>query len=168
MHNEVFLLAGGYRSSAFLVMVLFFASCSNHTFGSRITSQSSAVEIADATIKKIESDPLFLQIRTDLEQRDVELTSPGISRIAWLSAAPGVGYRVGGYWMNVHLYPDVAAAKENAARIPEGADSGMMDWVAPPHFFRCNRIILYLGQDQKVTTALTELCGPRFAGFRRE
>ena len=157
-----------YRFSVLLVQFVLLTSCVNQMVSSEIPTQRSAAQLMNGTVKDIESDALFQQFRANLEERNVELNSPDISRVAWLSAAPGAGYRVGGYWMNVHLYPDAAAAQENADRIPAGADSGMSDWVAPPHFFLCDRIIaLYLGQDQKVIATLTELCGPRFAGFQQ-
>jgi len=41
-------------------------------------------------------------------------------------------------------------------------------WIAPPNFFHRDRIIaIYLGADPSVTTALTALRGPRFAGFEQ-
>jgi len=150
-------------------VLLLLTSCVNQTVSSEIPTQRSITQLVDGTVKTIESDGLFLQFRANLEERNVELTSPDISSVAWLNAAPGVAYRVGDYWMNVHLYSVAAAAQENADRIPAGADSGMSDWVAPPHFFLCDRIIaLYLGQDQNVIAALTEVCGPQFAGFQQQ
>ena len=126
----------------------------------------SAIQQTDSTIKDIESDSDFRKFRADLKQREIELTSPSTSRVAWLRAAPGVGYTVGRYQMNVHLYPDAASARESADQIPEDASMVTATWIARPHFFLCDRIIaLYLGSDGGVTSALTELCGPRFSGF---
>ena len=40
-----------------------------------------------------------------------------------------------------------------------------ISWIAPPHFFRKERVIvLYLGTDAKVLAVLTELLGAQFAG----
>lgn len=154
-----------YRFCALLLLT----SCVNQTVNDEIPTQRSNARLADGTVKNIESDELFQEFLANLEMRNVELASPDVSRVAWLNAAPGVAYRVGDYWMNVHLYSDATAAQENADRIPVGADSGISDWVSSPHFFLCDRIIaLYLGQDQNVITALTELCGPHFAGFQRQ
>ena len=163
---EVLLSKHTYGLSLFLLMLLLMTPCMSQTFDREVPAPGSAVQQTDNTIKKIESDPFFQQFRADLEQRNVELTSPDISRIAWLSAAPGIGYSVGRYWMNIHLYPDAASAQENADEIPANAAAVTASWVAPPHFFLCDRIIaLYLGSDEAVITALTELCGPRFSGL---
>ncbi len=113
-----------------------------------------------------EGDPLVQQFLADLQQRNIELTLPEKSRVAWLSDAPGLGYRVGPEWLHIHLYADTAAAKANADRIPADAGMGLADWVAPPHFYQCDRIIaLYLGQDMSVISVLSELCGQPFAEF---
>lgn len=57
---------------------------------------------------------------------------------------------------------------ESADQIPADAAAVTATWIAPPHFFLCDRIIaLYLGSDGTVTNALTELCGPRLSGFLR-
>ncbi len=130
------------------------------------TPQPTVRPVVD-TPEQVERDPLVQQLRADLHQRGVDLTAPDRSRVAWLSAAPGLAYRVGAGWLHVHAYPDTAAAEANAAQIPRSADTGMTDWVAPPHFFQCDRIIvLYLGHEQHIAAALTDLCGPQFAGFQ--
>lgn len=59
------------------------------------------------------------------------------------------------------------AAEADASQLgPDGSPPTMMiTWVAPPHFFRKDRVIvLYTGTDQAVITVLTEALGPQFAG----
>ncbi len=59
------------------------------------------------------------------------------------------------------------AAAEDAAQIePDGNPKTMrISWIAPPHFFRKERVIvLYVGSDSTVLALLTELLGPQFAG----
>lgn len=59
------------------------------------------------------------------------------------------------------------AAEEDAQQLgPDGNPrTSMITWVAPPHFFRKQRlIVLYVGDDAAVTTLLTDALGPQFAG----
>ncbi len=154
-----------------LFLLLILIACTSQPFASSgatpVPTPMPTVRPIGNTSEQVEHDPLVQQLRADLHQRGVELTAPDTSRVAWLSTAPGLAYRVGAGWLHVHAYPDTAAAEANAAQIPPSADTGMTDWVAPPHFFRCDRVIvLYLGQEQHIPAALTELCGPQFAGFQ--
>lgn len=69
--------------------------------------------------------------------------------------------------VQVFEYRDAASARADAAQIgPDGNPTRMMIlWIAPPHFFRIDRVIvLYLGEDQVVLDLLTALLGPPFAG----
>lgn len=149
------------RHASFLgILLLFLSACTNQT----LANTDSAPPSLSASV---EHDPSVQQLLAGLQQRGIELTSPDSSRVAWLSVAPGLVYRVGPGWLHVHVYPDTSAAVANADQIPADADTGATDWVAPPNFFQCDNIIaLYLGQDELVKTALTALCGSRFAGFR--
>ena len=59
------------------------------------------------------------------------------------------------------------AATEDASQIePTGNPKTMrINWIAPPHFFRKERVIvIYLGSDASALAVLTELLGPQFAG----
>lgn len=61
----------------------------------------------------------------------------------------------------------VKAAEEDAQQIgPDGNPrTSMITWVAPPHFFRKERlIVLYIGDDPAVVRLLTAALGPQFAG----
>jgi hypothetical protein len=61
----------------------------------------------------------------------------------------------------------VKAAAEDARQIgPDGnPPTSMITWVAPPHFFHKERVIvLYVGSDPAVLKLLTEALGPQFAG----
>lgn len=64
--------------------------------------------------------------------------------------------------------PDAAkAAAADAQNIgPDGNPRTMMiTWVAPPHFYRKERVIvIYLGSDPAALKLLTDALGPQFAG----
>jgi hypothetical protein len=153
------------------IFLLLLAACSsNAAQGTDSAGTNTPTPVPQATAseagERAMSHPDAMQLLADLRQRGLEPTEPDVSRVEWLRAAPGLAYRLGAGWLHVHAYPDVEAAEANVAQIPPSADTGMTDWVAAPHFFRCNAVIaLYLGSDEHVTQALTELCGPQFAGF---
>lgn len=61
----------------------------------------------------------------------------------------------------------IQAVEEDVAQIgPDGnPQTTMITWVAPPHFFRAERVIvLYVGTDPAVLQVLTDALGPQFAG----
>ena len=60
-----------------------------------------------------------------------------------------------------------AAAKEATQVSPDGSSVGtsMMTWMAPPHFFRKdNLIVLYVGSNGELLRALQSVLGVQFAG----
>jgi hypothetical protein len=81
---------------------------------------------------------------------------------------PGRVLRVEGEDIQVFEYDTPSAASADAARV--SADGGTVgtthiDWIAPPHFFRRDRVIvLYVGQGAAVRAALESALGPQFAG----
>ena len=69
--------------------------------------------------------------------------------------------------VQVFAYETAEAATADVEQIgPDGSPRTMMiTWVAPPHFFHRERVIvLYTGSDPALLTLLTEALGPQFAG----
>jgi len=78
--------------------------------------------------------------------------------------------------LQIYTYADPALAADDAARVqpdtsvkwtePNGnVKTISFAWVAPPHFFRRERVlVLYTGTDRAVLTLLTDLLGAQFAG----
>ena len=69
--------------------------------------------------------------------------------------------------MQVYGYEDAGARAVDAGQItPDGnLKTVMITWIATPHFFCGERVIvLYLGEDKEAIALLTELFGPQFAG----
>lgn len=83
-------------------------------------------------------------------------------------AVPGRLIRVNGGDVQVFEYADMAADDADLARIgPDGSIIGTVSilWVAPPHLYRAERlIVLYVGSDPAVTGALEAVLGPQIAG----
>lgn len=71
---------------------------------------------------------------------------------------------------DLQLYEFAAAddAERAAAQVaPSGSPIGtsMVTWMAPPHFFRKDRLIAnYIGTSERVLAELQRLFGPQFAG----
>ena len=58
-------------------------------------------------------------------------------------------------------------AADDASQVDRDGNPRTMriSWIAPPHFFRRERVIvIYLGSDANMLALLTELLGPQFAG----
>ena len=71
---------------------------------------------------------------------------------------------------NVYTFEfDTTAAAEAEARgiSADGhqVGSSFVSWISDPHFFRSDRmIVLYVGQSERIRTALAQAVGPQFAG----
>ncbi len=75
---------------------------------------------------------------------------------------------VNGGDVQVFEYADAAAAEAEAALVsPDGFSVGtsMISWVATPHFYKTDRlIVLYVGDSEAVTNVLESVLGQQFAG----
>ncbi len=75
---------------------------------------------------------------------------------------------VNGGDVQVFEYADAATADAEAALVsPDGSSVGtsMVSWVAPPHFYKEGKlIVLYVGDDTAVVSALEAVLSPQFAG----
>lgn len=71
-------------------------------------------------------------------------------------------------WLNLRGHSSADAANAEAARIsPDGGTIGntIVDWVAPPHFYKAGKIIvLYVGSADMVIQPLIAVLGSQFAG----
>lgn len=80
----------------------------------------------------------------------------------------GLIITVNGNDVQVFEYADVAAADAEAALVsPDGSSIGttMVGWVAPPHFYQAEKVIvLYVGENKTVIDILESVLGPQFAG----
>ena len=76
--------------------------------------------------------------------------------------------KVGGEDVQVFQYSRAAVADAQAAVVSsDGSAVGTskVNWIGPPHFYKkAKLIVLYVGNDNKVLTALDAVLGPQFAG----
>lgn len=81
---------------------------------------------------------------------------------------PAQVFTVDGRDLQLYEFATPATAAEAAAQVaPAGGSVGTvsMSWMAPPHFFRKDRLIaIYLGTSPKTLAELERLFGPQFAG----
>ncbi len=80
----------------------------------------------------------------------------------------GLIINVNGGDVQVFEYTDVAAAEAETALVSSDGSSigtSMVNWVAPPHFYKVGKlIVLYVGESEAVIDALESVVGSQFAG----
>jgi hypothetical protein len=83
-------------------------------------------------------------------------------------SVPARVYVVNGGDLQVYEFATAADATSAASQVsPAGSPIGtsMVTWMAPPHFFRKDRLIVnYIGTSEPVLAALRRLLGEQFAG----
>lgn len=102
-----------------------------------------------------------------LALRDLGVTAEVVDIVpagSGILAAPATRVTVNGATVFIYEFSTTAAADAEAARVPDIL--AVTRWMAPPHFFRGNRlIVLYVGSDEGVIGPLQRLLGPQFAGY---
>lgn len=83
-------------------------------------------------------------------------------------AVTGQVITVNGEQVQVYEYTNDDDASAEASRIsPDGGTVGnaMVDWIAPPHFYKRSKLlVLYVGTNTPVMRLLETTLGPQFAG----
>ena len=103
-----------------------------------------------------------VEIETEETLKQEFFTAEQITRLV-LTGGPLVGPAE----LQVYEYTDAEARAADAVQITPAGNltTVMITWIAPPHFFCGERIIvLYLGDDPAAIELFTELLGPQFAG----
>lgn len=108
----------------------------------------------------------------NLRQRTVPVEIAGTAEQPFLSVE-GTQLRLSGgglaspVTIESYEYDTAAAATQDAERIDADGDpkTSKIAWIAPPHFYRAQRlIVLYVGADGATMQLLAGLLGPPFAG----
>lgn len=83
-------------------------------------------------------------------------------------SVPAHVYQIDGRDLQVYEFSSAAEAERAAAQVaPDGGSIGThsMAWMAPPHFFRKDRLVVnYIGTSSETLAALERVLGPQFAG----
>lgn len=132
----------------------------------QVGSDLKEAALEPSPVARVAEDPSLVEVVRQLRRMGIQLSQDG--RVSeGFAKVPGQRYKIGhqeGEWLSLYPYDSADALEEDARNIPPDAQIGIMDWAAPPHFFRCGRVmVLYLGRENSVTESLTELCGKPFA-----
>ncbi len=80
----------------------------------------------------------------------------------------GQAITVNGEQVQVFVFADTAAASAAAAQVSDDGSSvgtNMITWIAAPHFYQAGRlIVLYIGDQAAVQSALESVLDEQFAG----
>ena len=131
--------------------------------GATFAPQGTPPGFPTIVIESVVTDPLVISLLAGLQQRGFPTELQDASRVEQLQDAPGQSYRLGDGWLFVHVYAQAQTAQATAAGLAGSLAQSSFDWVAPPHFFQCDRlIVLYLGYDEAAAGTLSQLCAPPF------
>jgi hypothetical protein len=117
-------------------------------------------EVSSATLEELPNHEAIAPLLRGLEAQGLTLEGPEESKATFLTTEPGIAYRLGDRsWLHLHLFPSEQAAQVRADTIYHELPDVIAEWVAPPHFYRCGRVIaLYLGSDGGVRQVLEHQC----------
>ena len=121
-----------------------------------------------------DSRPRDDESRSDTEVLIADLSSAGVKVTPMgdiaqpFFAVKGQVLKVDNEEIQVFEYATEQAAEEDALQVaPDGCSIGphMVNWIATPHFFRRDKlIVLYVGDSIAVLDKLTKILGSKFAG----
>lgn len=106
-------------------------------------------------------------IADTLRKAGLEVTDAGTVQQPFFTV-PAHVILVDGNDLQIYEFGTAEEAEHAASQVaPNGGSIGttMMSWMAPPHFFRKERVIAnYLGSNEKTLAELQRLFGAQFAG----
>ncbi|MBN1180301.1 MAG: hypothetical protein JXD18_13900, partial [Anaerolineae bacterium] len=117
-------------------------------------------QIESVNLQELPDHPDIAPLLRALRTQGYAPEEPEESQAAFLQPEPGIVYRLDEHsWLHLHLFPDEQVAQVRADSIPHEMSNSIVDWVAPPHFYRCGRVIaLYLGADETLQEMLAQRC----------
>lgn len=144
--------------AGFLIFVVTFTTgqngCDKKAKSDSPSARENSLQTTAALIKKLRAGG------AKVESKGEKIEQPFFS-------PSGQNLNVNGETVQVFEYENSATADTEAAQIkPDGTTATtMINWVAPPHFFRNgNLIVLYVGENADVIKSLENALGRQFAG----
>ena len=102
-----------------------------------------------------------------LRAAGLELKSAGTLQQPFFSV-PAQVFTVDGSDLQIYAFGSASEAENAAKKVAsDGGSIGTtaMAWMAPPHFFRQDRLVaIYIGSSAKTLAELQRILGPQFAG----
>jgi hypothetical protein len=118
----------------------------------------------------------YADLKAALRARGASVAESGAASTLTFQGT-GHNLTVNGAQVAAYEYGTALAAQYDASRVssdgstfrggvgPFGGTAVSVDWIAPPHHYRRGRVIVtYIGDDNAITTLLTGILGPQFAG----
>jgi hypothetical protein len=118
----------------------------------------------------------YADLLAALRARGADVRESGSASTLTFQGA-GHGLVINGADVAAYEYGAALAAQYDASRVssdgstfrggvgPFGGKAVSVDWIAPPHHYLRGRVIVtYIGDDHAITTLLTTVLGPQFAG----
>lgn len=155
-----------FTVSALLILILVTSAC-----GSQPTLTPAVDAPSDGVATSTEASP---GVPENLDSLIAALRAAGATVEAGdeveqpFFTTAGQIIKVNGQDLQVFVYDSAEAMEADAAQV--AADGGsigtsMVNWMAPPHFYKLGSILaLYVGEDQAVIDLLEGIFGPQFAG----
>jgi hypothetical protein len=141
---------------------LFFATSLLHSSGNAGSQTTPADAEATAAMTIADFESLLASLRASGAEVAIggSITQPFFN-------VEGQTIAVNGADVQVFVYPTEAEATAAASEIsPDGGSTAttMITWMASPHFYQAdNLIVLYVGDDDSITSLLTSVLGEQFA-----
>lgn len=149
----------------FSLMVL--SGCDQLFFGESLFH--GAADMSEETESSSQQSTVsdYASLVTALEATGAEVV-PGEELSQPFFEVTGQIIRVNGEDVQVFEFADEDTAASAASQIsPDGGSTGttMISWIASPHFYRAGQlIVLYVGENEAMTSLLESILGPQFAG----
>jgi hypothetical protein len=153
--------------ASFIFSVLVLSGCDQPVFGQSLfhgradTNEETDISSQESTV----SD--YASLVAALEATGAEVV-PGEELSQPFFEVPARLTRVNGEDVQTFEFADEETAASAASQIsPDGGSTGttMISWIASPHFYRAGRVIvLYVGDNETMTSLLESILGPQFAG----
>lgn len=108
----------------------------------------------------------YVSLLKHLQSEDIEVKTLGISRQPFFSIR-SMNLTLNGELVHVFDYSNITAAQKDKALVSPDAqfiDNTRMRWTGTPHFYNSEEVIvLYVGDDKKIISALESGMGAQFA-----
>ena len=146
-----------------LALLAFMAGVALSAFGSVHTESQQPKSKSLHTSRVVD----YASLLADLRAKGLRAESAG-KIVQPFFAVAGRVILVNGQDLQVFQYPSAARTNAQAALVsPDGLTvaNTKVHWLAPPRFYKRGKLlVIYLGDDRDVSSALEATLGPQFAG----
>lgn len=120
------------------------------------------------------SDTAYQDLMSNLEKMDFSIATEDVEKDIlqgqrkWLTINENENISVYLYESNEKMEEDASYVDKGGSSYTNGIKNVEVSWVSYPHFFKKdNIIVLYVGENPEIISALAELLGAQFAGHEK-